>query len=529
MAGSPHLTDEQRLEQLGYKQELKRELSSFTNFAFSFSIISILTGLNGLYMYGFNTGGPVAIIWGWPVVSFFTLLVGLALAEICSSYPSSGALYYWAAQLSGPKWAPLASWVTGWFNLLGQIGCTAGIVFAQATVMLQIAALNNPEYTLTPAHQVLLCGAILIIHALLNTFAVKLVNALNYVSVWWHIIGVAVIVISIAVKAPMHQSASYVFGEYRDEGGWGDKAGKGYVVLIGLLTAQFTMTGYDASAHMTEETKNASISGPVGIVMSILVSFVVGWIYLLGLTFSIQNELAVSGADNPDGTSNVGGVVQIFLDTTGQTGATLLAIIVMGAMFWCGMSSVTSNSRMIYAFSRDGALPFSNLWHRIHPTTHTPIAAVWLGATLSLVLCLPILGNSTAFAAITSIATIGLYISYAIPIVLRLTLGRRGFVRGPMHLGRFSYVVGTMACAWTAFITVLFVLPTGYPVTKENMNYAVVMVGFVVAFSMGWWILDARKWFKGPRIASPVSHSDVPAHLDRDMTHVDIAFSGKAV
>ncbi|TPX52091.1 hypothetical protein PhCBS80983_g06530 [Powellomyces hirtus] len=219
MAGSPHLTDEQRLEQLGYKQELKRELSSFTNFAFSFSIISILTGLNGLYMYGFNTGGPVAIIWGWPVVSFFTLLVGLALAEICSSYPSSGALYYWAAQLSGPKWAPLASWVTGWFNLLGQIGCTAGIVFAQATVMLQIAALNNPEYTLTPAHQVLLCGAILIIHALLNTFAVKLVNALNYVSVWWHIIGVAVIVISIAVKAPMHQSASYVFG-YATLGIW---------------------------------------------------------------------------------------------------------------------------------------------------------------------------------------------------------------------------------------------------------------------------------------------------------------------
>ncbi|KAJ3278665.1 hypothetical protein HK104_002142, partial [Borealophlyctis nickersoniae] len=326
--------DEARLQQLGYKQELKRELSSFTNFAFSFSIISILTGLNGLYTYGFTTGGPVTLIWGWPVVSFFTLMVGLAMAEICSSFPTSGGLYYWSAQLSGARWSPFASWVTGWFNLMGQIGCTAGIDFALATIILQIAQLNNPDFVYEQYHVVLTYGAVLVIHGLLNTFAVKLVNWLNYVSVWWHILGTVAIVVAILVKAPTHQSASYVFTQYRDNtNGWGDVAGQGYVVLIGLLTAQFTMTGYDASCHMTEETKNASISGPVGVVMSIVVSFLVGWLYLLGLTFSIQNENAVAGLPNPDGSANVGGVIQIFLDTVGVKGATGLGIVVMGAMF----------------------------------------------------------------------------------------------------------------------------------------------------------------------------------------------------
>ncbi|KAI8824007.1 APC amino acid permease [Fimicolochytrium jonesii] len=517
---TPHasgpLTDEQRLEQLGYKQELRRELSSFTNFAFSFSIISILTGLNGLYMYGFNTGGPATIIWGWPVVSFFTLLVGLAMAEICSSFPTSGGLYYWSAQLSGPKYAPLASWVTGWFNLIGQIACTSGIIFANAAVVLQVVALNREEFVPEPYHQVLVCAAILIVHGLLNTFAVKLVNQLNYVSVWWHILGTITIVAVILALAPTHQSATYVFTTYRDAtGGWGDVAGRGYVILIGLLTAQFTMTGYDASAHMTEETKNAAISGPVGIVMSIVVSFVVGWFYLIGLTFSIQNEGAVGGEDG-----SVGGVMQIFLDTTGTRGATLLGCVVLGAMFWCGMSSVTSNSRMIYAFTRDGALPFSSYLHIINPSTHTPVRAVWLSTVLSLVLILPILGNSTAFAAITSIATIGLYVSYAIPVFLRLTLGRHTFRKGPVHLGKWSKVVGWTAVCWTALITVLFVLPTGYPVTAQNMNYAVVMLGFVLVLSMGWWIVDARKWFKGPKIAAFAPASAPPGVVDRDATEI---------
>ncbi|KAJ3148208.1 hypothetical protein HDU86_007556 [Geranomyces michiganensis] len=519
---APRLTDEQRLEQLGYKQELKRELTSFTNFAFSFSIISILTGLNSLYLYGFNTGGPVAIIWGWPLVSLFTLTVGLSMAEICSSFPTSGGLYYWSAQLAGPRWAPLASWVTGWFNLMGQIGCTAGIVFGFSTVLLQMVALNNPDYSATSGHLVAVCAAVLFVHALLNTFAIKAVNALNYVSVWWHIVGVAIIVIAVAVKAPVHQSASYVFGEFRDAtGGWGEKAGNGYVFLLGLLTAQFTLTGFDASAHMSEETANASVAGPIGVVMSIVVSAVVGWVYLLGLTFSIQNEAAVAGQPGADGSASIGGVVQIFLDTTGTTGATLLAVIVLGAMFWCGMSSVTANSRMIYAFTRDGALPFSDFLHRIHPKTRTPIAAVWLSAALSLLLCLPILGNSTAFAAVTSITVIGLYISYAIPVLLRLTIARDTFERGPVHLGRWSLVIGWIAVLWTCFITCLFVLPPAYPVDSVNMNYASVMVGFVLFFSMGWWLISARKWFKGPRIAVAAAQNASPP-LDRDATHLEL-------
>src|SRR3979411_2158022 len=117
-------SDVQTLHQLGYAQELLRRMSGFSNFAVSFTIISILSGCLTLYGYGRNPGGPIAINLGWPLVGIMVTLVGLAMAEVCSSYPTAGGLYYWSAKLAdknGPAW----SWFTGWVNLLGQIGGTA--------------------------------------------------------------------------------------------------------------------------------------------------------------------------------------------------------------------------------------------------------------------------------------------------------------------------------------------------------------------------------------------------------------------
>jgi amino acid transporter len=163
------------------------------------------------------------------------------------------------------------------------------------------------------------------------------------------------------------------------------------------------------------------------------------------------------------------------------------------------MSSVTANSRMIYAFSRDGALPASSFWHRINKRTRTPTNSIWLAALGAFILGLPYLWNYTAYAAVTSIATIGLYIAYAIPVLLRLRAGER-FARGPWHLGRWSKPIGTIAVLWVAFISILFVLPQVYPISALNFNYAIVAVGVVVLFSGGWWMLSARRWFSGPRV-----------------------------
>jgi amino acid transporter len=333
-----------------------------------------------------------------------------------------------------------------------------------------------------------LFAAILALHGVLNSFGVRLIAALNNVSVWWHIVGVLVIVGVLAFAPAKHQSASFVFTHFVNNTGWHSTF---YVLLLGLLLAQYTFTGYDASAHMTEETRDAAVAGPRGIVTSILVSLVAGWLLLIGVTFAIQNYSSEVGATVPP--------AQIFIDAIGATGGKLLLLVAIGAQLFCGMSSVTANSRMIYAFSRDGALPGSAFWHRINPKTRTPTNAIWLAAGGALVLGLPYLWNVTAYAAVTSIATIGLYVAYVIPTFLRLRLGS-AFVRGPWHLGRWSKPIGIIAISWVVIITILFMLPTASPITWKTFNYTVIAVIVVLGFAGIWWLVSARKWFTGPKV-----------------------------
>ncbi|WP_236046167.1 amino acid permease [Streptacidiphilus fuscans] len=485
-------SDEQRLHELGYAQELARTMSGFSNFAVSFTIISILSGCLTLYGTGMGTGGPAVIVWGWPVVGLMTLLVGLAMAEVCSSYPTAGGLYYWAAKLS-PRNGPLFSWFTGWFNFLGQVAVTAGIDFGAAQFINALLDLQG-WFSATQAHTVIIFGLILLLHGALNTFGVRLVAMLNNVSVWWHVLGVVVIVAVLGIVPSKHESAGFVFGHFVNTTGWGSSL---YVAALGLLLAQYTFTGYDASAHMTEETRDAARTGPRGIIISILVSLVAGWVLLIGITFAIQDY---NGEMN---TPTHVAPAQIFIDAVGSTGGKLLLLIAIGAQLFCGMSSVTANSRMIYAFSRDGALPGSALWHRINPRTRTPTNGVWLAAGGAFVLGLPALWNNTAYTAVTSISVIGLYIAYVIPTFLRLRLGS-AFRPGPWQLGRWSRPVGTVAVVWVAIITVLFMLPTANPITRDTFNYAPIAVLVVLGFAGGWWLLSARRWFVGPKVQGSV-------------------------
>jgi amino acid transporter len=371
--------------------------------------------------------------------------------------------------------------------VLGQVAVTAGIDFGAASFLGAYLNLQF-DFEVTPGRTILLFAGILVLHGLLNTFGVRIVALLNSVSVWWHVLGVAVIVGALTFVPDEHQSASFVFGEFVNNTGWGSGV---YVVALGLLMAQYTFTGYDASAHMTEETHDASTAGPQGIVRSIWTSWIAGFVLLLGFTFAIQSYDGALGS--PTGAPPA----QILLDALGATAGKLLLLVVIGAQLFCGMASVTANSRMIYAFSRDGALPFSHLWRTVSPRTRTPVAAVWLAAGGALLLGLPYLINVTAYAAVTSIAVIGLYIAYVIPTLLRLRKGD-DFARGPWHLGRWSRLIGVVSVVWVGVITVLFMLPQVSPVTSETFNYAPVAVLVVLGFAAVWWFASARHWFLRP-------------------------------
>ena len=519
--------DTRKLHELGYAQELDRRMSGFSNFAISFTIISILSGCLTVYQYGLLHGGPPVMTWGWLFVGVLVIFVGLSMAEICSSFPTAGGLYYWAAKLAPGDSAPAWSWFTGWFNLVGQVAVTAGISFGCAySVGAFLAEWTGNGYWLSPGHVIGLLAVILFVQGLLNTFSIRLVALLNDISVWWHLIGVAVIVglLFAAPHSHAHQSASFVFGSE----GW--RAFKGlsgftapvYVFLLGLLNAQYTFTGYDASAHVSEETREANVQAAKGIVRSIWVSLIAGFILLVGVSYALPVHYPVAFAGTvfksvTDLTTVATPWAVAFTATTGRTIGLLLILIVIGAQFYCGMSSITANSRMIYAFSRDGAVPFSKYWHHVDKKRRVPVHSAWFGAVGAFILSVPYLWSAVAYYAVVSIAVIGLYIAYLTPVFLR-RINSKAFVPGPYKLGWYGPIIGWIAIVWVVFICIIFCLPQYTPITSTNFNYTPVVLAVVVGGAGLWYAFSARKWFKGPKVQGTPEEL---AAIERDLTEFE--------
>ena len=509
--------DMKRLHSMGYAQELFRAMGGFSNFAISFTIISVLSGcLTLFYLIPINAGFTAATI-GWPLVTVFVVIVALGMAELASAYPTAGGLYYWASKLGGPGWG----WFTGWFNLIGQVAVTAGIDYGLATsidVLLNAWFPNFPATlasvtAIDPATQWTTLGiyaVVLAAHALINIFGVRIVAFLNDVSVWWHIVGVLLIgggvvlaaMLGFQFTAASHFATTVVHAVPLNSAGtlytphqsfnttgfpiW-------YAFLLGLLLAQYTYTGYDASAHMTEETVGAATRAPWGVIMSVVVSAFAGYAVLMGLVAVVPDLAAAGGYINP--------VLFILESRLGFVLGTLFFLVAVVAQFFCGMSSITTNSRMIYAFSRDGAVPGSRLWHSLD-RGRTPRNAILLAATAAFILAVPSVISDVAYVAVTSIAVIGLYIAYVLPILLRLFA--REFQRGPWHLGAWSRPIGIISVLWVIFIAVLFMLPTATPITVQNFNYTGIVVLGALLILVVWWLVSARYWFKGPHIQGSV-------------------------
>jgi len=344
---------------------------------------------------------------------------------------------------------------------------------------------------------------------------------LNDVSVWWHLVGVgAIVLVTVVLNQHARTDLGTVFSTVVDNSGdgpglsWPGPLILGiplYVALIGLLNAQYTLTGYDASAHMAEETHSAQTSAPRGIIFSVVVSVIAGFILLVAMNVGITPDKVfhdstgalINGYQDALNAANVSGIAgpptQIWIDAVGQTGGLIILLLVIGAQFYCGMSSVTANSRMIYAFARDGAIPGSAFWHRINKRTRTPTNSIWLAAVGAFILGLPYLYSPTAYFAVTSIAVIGLYVAYIAPVFLRLRAGSR-FQEGPWTLGRWSRPIGIVATLWVVFIFFLFMLPQALPININTFNYAPVVFLVVLGGAAIWYAVSARHWFKGPKV-----------------------------
>jgi len=505
--------DERLLAELGYKQELSRSWSGFSNFAISFSIISILAGCFTTFGQAWNNGGPIAISWGWPIISLLILVIGLTLSELVSAYPTSGGIYWWASKMGGPA----AGFYTGWLNLIGLLAVTASVAYGCATFLDLTLSTLSPAwaegYSLTRVF--LLFVGIMSVAALLNIFSGHLMAVINNVSVWWHVGGVAVVIGILALVPATHQSFSFVFTERVNNSGYagGGSGGLTYwflVLPLGFLLTQYTITGYDASAHLSEETQSASNAAAKGIWQSIAYSALGGWILLLAFLFAVQDPGAV--------TEGGGGVNVIFGQALPQGWHVVVLAISTAGQFFCSVACLTSASRMTYAFSRDRAVPGSRLWSTVS-ASRVPANAVLLIAVLGVLITLPALVEvdvngapvPVAFYAVVSIAVIGLYLAFLIPIYLRWRMGD-AFVPGAWNNGARYRWMNLVAVVEIAVISVYFVLPFTPAAVPGNpdfswkfVNYAPILTGGTLLLLTVWWFASARHWFTGPiRTIDPV-------------------------
>ena len=469
--------DAQDLGRFGYAQELFRTMGGFSNFAISFSIISILTGAVTLYGYGLEMGGPLQMTLGWPLATFFTLAMAASMAELCSAYPTSGAMYHWAVALGGPTWG----WFVAWLNIIGLVAAQSGINYSCAQFVLPFLGVSA-----TPRNVFLMFAFTLLVHGLLNHYGIRLVALLNNVSVVVHIAGVAVIVACVFLLAP-RQPVGFLLEAVNSNG----RHPYAWAFLLGLLQAHWTYTGFDGSAHVAEETSDPRRSAPWGIVTSVAIAGVTGYALLLALTIAVTSIPAALAAKDAGG-NPVPAAIAVLQGALGAKPGNAAAALASMAMWFCGLACVTSASRAVYSLARDNGLPGSQFFKRVNSKHGTPGPAIWSVVVASIAAMI----WTGAVPIVTSLSTVALYLAYTVPIVLgyRRRAGSAPWTgMAVWTLGRWGGITNLVAVAYSAFICVVLIMPPNQLAGKT--------LGGVLAALALVYFLEVRRKFRAPEWA----------------------------
>lgn len=474
--------DVKLLHRMGYAQELKRRMSAFSNFAISFSIICILAGGITMFPAGFCAVGGAAAGIGWPVGVFFCFLVAVSMAQVGSAYPTAGGLYHWSSILGGKGWG----WATAWLNLSGLIFVTSSV-----NVGAYIIGVNTfgPLFgidpaTLTPTHQLIGLSLITFSHALFNHFGIRVTTLLTDFSGYLIFVVSTLLTITMLVNAPsLDFSRLFTFTNFSGAVGgdvWPERGSLPMLFLLGLLLPIYTITGYDASAHTSEETVGAAKNVPKGILRSVYWSGIFG--YVMVCSFVLAMPSVEQGA--AQGANVFYWVMKEVVPA--KLGVILLCCIAV-ANYLCGLACVTSTSRMTFAFARDGGLPFSQKLRYVSPKHQTPVPAIWITALIVVASTL----YTPAFTTLVSACVIFLYLSYVMPAAAGIFAYGKTWTRmGPFNIGGWYRVV-CVICVLGA--VVLFYIGVQPPNDK-----ALVITGLMIGVLVVAWFAGVKRRFQGP-------------------------------
>ncbi|KAI9646362.1 hypothetical protein NHQ30_004352 [Ciborinia camelliae] len=520
-------TDEEILGSLGYKQEFKRELSIWSSFSVSFACLGLLPSIASSLGFNLAYTGPAGSVWGWLVAGILIQFVALAMAELCSSMPTAGGLYYASAVLAPEGYGPLCSWITGWSNFAGEVTGPCAINYALSDMILTAVQIVHPEYVIETYHVYLLLLALLFVQGLLAMNSTKFIGQLNTFGTITNVIVLVIFIVWFpagSINEPKTNPNSVV---WTSEGIVnGTEWPMGFAFLMGFFSVIWTMAGYDAPFHLSEECSNANIAGPRAIVMTAQLGLWLGWAIILVIAYTVKDvHDVVSGQyGQPMGS--------LCLQVLGSKAGLAMFSLNIFAQFFVGQGVTVVSSRVVYAYSRDGALPGSHWLKQVNSHTKAPIYAVWFVLILGALLGLLVFASPVAIGAIFSMGAIAQYIAFIFPIALKIFSAKGRFrpgilltpslnfhfpplhpqshndqltwraPPGPWNLGRFSTPIGLVAVFWVALIIPILCFPsvTGPHLNALNMNYACLIYGGVMCLALGWYAVSARTWFRGPKI-----------------------------
>lgn len=480
-----NVVSDERLRELGYKAEFRREMSLFGVLGISFCAIGILTGMSSAFQTGLFSGGPLGLFWGWNICSLFMLLIALCLAEICSTYPTMGGLYFWVCKMKPD--APFLGFCTGWIYSIAMVFTGTSGNLSVALYIASLAEVGQGR-TLTRVEIAAIAWGVNILSGIMNTIGTKAIGNMSSFNVWWTLGGTFVLVITLLVKAPEKNTAKFVFTDYENFTGWGSR---GFVVLLGFLQAVYTLEGCETAAQVAEEAKRAEILAPLAVVGSIVGSWFIGLAYMLALLFSVQSIPSVQS------TIYALPIAQLYYDAVGKRLTLMCLTVIALAQFMAAVTAFTASSRLFYALARDDAFPLKGRFMALN-RFQAPYWGVWLSVLVASIIHCAYIGSAIAFNAILSSAAIAVMLSYLQPITIRVFWPDSLKERGPFSLGRWSWTINLLSFLFTVFICVLFILPTAHPVNSQNMNYAVVAVGGILILVGLTWVFWGRYTFKGP-------------------------------
>ncbi|KAJ7918316.1 APC amino acid permease [Mycena leptocephala] len=471
---SSTIDDSALLAKLGYRQEFKREFSILELFGFGFSISAVVPSVSAVLVYSLPYGGAPAMIWGWATCSVFLMVIAFAMAELGSSAPTSGGVYYWTYKFSSPRYRNLMCWMVGYLCTLTYIAAMAGTGWACAT-LINAAASVGSDLTFTPTTQQTFgvhCAVL---------FSLAISQVYLFIAINAALVAVMVIALPVVTPKDLKNGARYAFGDFENSTVWPD----GFAFILSFLAP--LVGGFDVGVHISEEAKNANVAVPwaiiwvtgvgciLGLAVQISVAFCMGTDPLVILSSPIQQPMAT-----------------ILLNSFGRNG--MLAI-------WAFIFiSLICAFNPLLRFSRDGALPFARYLYHINSRTGIPVRCVWFDTGGAMLLGLIPFAGPAAAGAIFSLVVVGQYIANTVPIAARY-LGGQEFKRGPFYLGVFSFPIAALAVLWQLFMTFVLLFPAAPSPTAQSMNYTAVVAGGVLLLSVGYYYFPRYggvHWFEGP-------------------------------